>query len=211
MKITHPFAGIHKSLELSEQVTAYVASIRKDLPTVARGDRTKTYWKEHQIGLKGKPLGLVPAGNYTDPSTKEAQAAVVGLYKALKGTPISRHKVAVALNFQVSDDVDTVRDALKEAGVKDVDPGAKGRSVRWVGEGAVAPEPKAKKVAGDKTPAKAATKTATKAPAKAPVGSRPAKRAAAEAAKTEAPAEPTVEAPAEAAPVTEDTPIPAAS
>jgi hypothetical protein len=128
-------------------------------------------------------MGVVPAGDYTNPDTKEAKALVLGLYKALKGTPISRHLVAVSLNFQVSDDVDTVRDGLKEDGVvgKDIEAGGRGKSVRWMGVGAVAPEPKAKAPKAE-AKAKNGDKTPAKGTARPPAGTRPDKRAKAAAA-----------------------------
>lgn len=196
MKITHPFAGINKRLTPSDAVRAYVEA-HKDLPTTRYPARVKTSWQSQNLTVvEGKP-GMVPEGDYTDPSTKEAKDAVLGLYKALKGAPISRSAIAVALNFQMSDEVDKVRDALKEEGVTDIESGSRGKSVRWVGAGATwVPEAKAKKVAGDKpaaekAPAKAAAKAADK-PAPA-AGTRPAKRAAKAAAAAAKIAEPHAE------------------
>ena len=199
MEIKHPYAGLTTRLTVSGAVLEYVQKLRPEPKQVPMKERTKAYWKEQGIGVvKDKP-GLVPAADYTDPTDASALDAVYGLYRHLKGTPISRHLVAVALNFQVSDDVDRVREALKERGVigTDVDKGDRGRSVRWIGEGAVVPEKKsaAKKAAADETPAEGVKKAApakaagdktppkgTERPA-APAGSRPAKRAAEAAAK----------------------------
>jgi hypothetical protein len=198
----HPYAGLTKRLTVSADVEKYVAGL-KELPTVPHEERVKPYWKEQGLRVKGKDgkdlgLGVVPAGDYTDPSTKEAKAALAGLYRALKGQPISRHLAAVALNFQVSDDVDEVRAALKADGVKDIDPGDRGRSVRMIGDKATWAPPK--KAAAEKAPAKTPAKKAaaknggngTKAPAKAP-------------AKAAAPT-PEAPAPEAPAPVTEPAP-----
>lgn len=211
MKIKHPYAGLTKRLTVPADVEKYVLGL-KELPAVPHKERVKPYWKEQGLRVKGKDgkdlgLGVVPAADYTDPSTKEAKAALAGLYRALKGQPISRHLAAVALNFQVSDDVDEVRAALKADGVKDIDPGDRGRSVRMIGDKATwKPEAKAKKVAGEKAPAKTPAKKAaaknggngTKAPAKATAA-----KAAAPAPEAPAPMAPVIEAPVE-------TPVPAA-
>jgi hypothetical protein len=108
MEITHPFAGAIKALVLPPEVTAYVGRI-KELPTVELPAYSKAYWAK---------LGDVPAGTYTDPNTAQAERAVEGLYHALKGTKVTRHRVAVALNLQSADDVDDIRKRLMERNAK---------------------------------------------------------------------------------------------
>jgi hypothetical protein len=107
MEITHPFFGLNKTTELSDQVKAYVARI-KELPTVELPEYEKAYWMPK--------FGKVPAGTYSDPTTAQAEKAVEALYHALKGAKITRHRVAVALNFQSADDVDDIRDRLYARG-----------------------------------------------------------------------------------------------
>jgi hypothetical protein len=210
MQIKHPYANLNKRLTPPEAVLKYVAAA-KEPPTIHREDKVKPYWKEQQLAVTVKnkkfPMGVVPAGDYTNPDTKEAKALVLGLYKALKGTPISRHLVAVALNFQVSDDVDTVRDGLKEDGVvgKDIEAGGRGKSVRWMGVGAVAPEPKAKAPKAE-AKAKNGDKTPAKGTARPPAGSGPAKRAAKAAAAAKALADPVPDVIAANAPAPEPEP-----
>lgn len=102
MEVTHPFANATKALVLDPLVLAYVARI-KELPQIDCDVYVKAYWKA---------IGVVPAGRYSDPSTAQAERAVEGLYHALKGAKITRHRVAVALNFQSADQVDAIRDRL---------------------------------------------------------------------------------------------------
>ena len=209
MKVTHPYAGIVKGLVVDGKLLEFVSKLTPDLPTTGYKARTKSSWQGRGLAVQdpktGEMLkpGVVPEGDYTDPSTERAKKAVFDLYKFLGGQPVSRSRIAVALNFQMSDEVDKVRKLLAEDGVvgTDIDPGARGRSVRWIGEGAVAPEPakRASKKATEapaenvapitgakKAPTKAAGKPATaKKGSTAPAGSRPAKRAA-KAAEAEA-------------------------
>jgi hypothetical protein len=120
MNITHPFADADKTLVLPDQVKAYVAKL-PELPTVQMDKPyLKAYW--------AKKLGLVPAGTYTDPTTREAEKAVEGLYHCLKGTKITRHRVAVALNLVSADQVDDIRERLMERNAK-IYRGAPGVSV----------------------------------------------------------------------------------
>lgn len=126
MKITHPFAGRIKGTELPPQVTAHVARI-KELPQVELPAYAKAYWAK---------LGDVPAGFYSDPSTAQAEKAVEALYHALKGAKITRHRVAVALNFQSADDVDAIRDRLEARGalITHGAPGVSVNSTKYVGD-----------------------------------------------------------------------------
>lgn len=119
MKITHPFVGVIKALTLDERTLAYVAKLPA-LPTVELTEPyEKAYWAK---------LGPVPVGTYTDPATRQAEKAVEGLYHALRGQKITRHRVAVALNLVSADQVDDIRDRLYERAAK-ITPGAPGVSV----------------------------------------------------------------------------------
>lgn len=122
MNITHPFHGVIKALTLDDLVKAYVAKL-PELPTIEmEKPYVKAYWAK---------LGSVPAGTYTDPDTKEAEKAVEGLYHALKGAKITRHRVAVALNLVSADQVDAIRDRLYGANAL-VSRGAPGVSVNSI-------------------------------------------------------------------------------
>lgn len=108
MELLHPFIGVRRELELDDEVRAYVASIPL-LPQVeCPAPYVKPRWKAWGL--------IVPPGTYSDPSTPAAERAVEGLYHALKGRKITRQRVALALNFQSADQVDSVRARLYKEG-----------------------------------------------------------------------------------------------
>jgi len=120
MKITHPFHGRIKGTTLTPEIIAYVARL-KDLPTIQlEKPYLKAYWEP--------TLGMVPAGTYSDPDAAATERAVEGLYHALKGAKITRHRVAVALNLVSADQVDDIRDRLEARGAL-ITRGAPGVSV----------------------------------------------------------------------------------
>ena len=104
MDIIHPFANLDKTVVLPDEVVKAVKAI--PLPPQVECDAyLKPYWKKFNEGM-------VPAGQYTDPGTAQAEKAVERLYHALKGAKITRHRVAIALNLQSADQVDAIRDRL---------------------------------------------------------------------------------------------------
>jgi hypothetical protein len=142
MKVIHPYANSAKWLNVDGDLLAYVESLA-ELPAIKYDERQERYWQDQGLQPEGvdKP-GLIPAGEYTDPTTPEAKAALIGLYKALGGTPITRHRVAVALNFRCYVDVDAVRKTFTDEDLLVVDRGGRGRRVRWiVAETPVEPTP----------------------------------------------------------------------
>lgn len=161
MKVHHPYANVAKWLTVDGAILDYVKQL-PELPTTKYDERQERYWQDQGLHPEGvdKP-GLIPAGDYTDPSTPEAKAALLGLYKALGGMPITRHRVAVALNFRCYADVDAVRKTFTEEDLKVVEKGGRGRRVRWIVAEAEAAAAEAAEAEAAKTEAPA------KAPAKA--------------------------------------------
>jgi hypothetical protein len=112
MNITHPCADTHKSTVIPADIRAYVDGLAP-LPTHACPALRSPYWAGFQPAAV-MPDGCVPAGTYTDPDTDAAVAAVEGLYLAI-GRPVTRHMIAVALNFQDYRYVDAIRDRIAAA------------------------------------------------------------------------------------------------
>lgn len=126
MKTTHVFANTSKGTTVPEALAKYVAGLA-ELPKKQFAASKKTSWSADGV----------PAGEYTDPSTPEAERAVRGAYRAMGGLKVSRRLIAVALNFQTSDHVDSIRDRIYDAddekGKPTVDRGARGRSAYALG------------------------------------------------------------------------------
>jgi hypothetical protein len=157
MKITHPLYGVNDRLTVSDEVQAFVDKL-PELPTVERDEWTWGWYAERGVIAKGqKAPGVLPKRAWSDPTDPKSVAAVEALYKPLGGTKINRSRVAVALNFQSSNDIDRILAQLKKDGKvgTTVTPGARG-----VARGAIV---------ADVVKAQAAKQAAKKAPAaKAP-------------------------------------------
>jgi hypothetical protein len=109
MDITHPAAYGHKSLAIPAALVDYAASL-DDLPQKACSNLRSPYWAGF-VPVVAANDGCVPAGMYTDPDTDAAIEAVEGLYLAY-GKPVTRHMIAVVLNFQDYRYVDAIRDRI---------------------------------------------------------------------------------------------------
>jgi len=107
-EITHPFANQHKSLVIPQVLLDFVAELPA-LPTTYRPALRSPYWGSFVPTCVDD---LVPAGTYTDPDTDEALEAVEALYLHLGGKAVTRHMIAVVLNFQDYRYVDAIRDRL---------------------------------------------------------------------------------------------------
>lgn len=122
MNIVHPLEGTHKTLTLSPELRAFVGTL-PDLPTL---ELKRPYVKDRWEKMGIAP---VPAGTYSDHRTPEAVAAIEKVYHFLKGAPITRPLMAMALGFVSGDHVDRTRDDLYKRGA-DVTRGAPGVSAR---------------------------------------------------------------------------------
>lgn len=107
MEITHPFANGHKSLVIPQALLDFAASL-PELPTTYRPALRSPYWGSF---VESCVDDLVPAGTYSDPDSDEALEAVEALYLAY-AKPVTRHMIAVVLNFQDYRYVDAIRDRL---------------------------------------------------------------------------------------------------
>jgi hypothetical protein len=132
MKIKHPYAGSAKWLTVDGELLAYVAGL-PELPTTKYDERQERYWQDQGLQPEGvDKSGLIPAGEYTDPTKPEVKDALLGLYLHLNGKPITRHLVAVAMNFRCYADVDAVRKTFTDEDFKLVTRGGIGKRVRAI-------------------------------------------------------------------------------
>lgn len=103
MKINHPFKGDRKGTTLDPEVVAWVGKLA-NLPQATYEKYDKVYWRGSGKG------GIVPAGRYTDPTTKQCAKAVADIHAAFP--KLTRHRIAIALNIQSADQLDKVRATL---------------------------------------------------------------------------------------------------
>ena len=111
---THPFINQLPSTKVDPDLAAFAATLPVDQAEC--GEYWKKYW--------GK---TVPAGTYTVDGELTRKALLAVYRKA--GNAITRHRLAVLLNFQSADQVDVVRESLIAAGR--ITPGARGVSSKY--------------------------------------------------------------------------------
>ncbi len=98
MKITHPMIGVWEDTDLSEALVTAVKAL-PELPTSVQKSRIE--WD--------KDNSVAPSGTYTDPSGVGVAEAVATVMAA---APAKRRRLAVAMNFRTTHDLDVVRKAL---------------------------------------------------------------------------------------------------